>query len=595
MLILEVHYGGKFENTEKTKLYWWKAYYFDIDPDFMSINELRQILKGLKLPNNIPIRYKDIDGKLVLIRNEDVTYNMWDIFKEEQHVVLYVGPQVDGRQDRTDNAGPESDIGPQVDRPRDGIDNAGPEKGVTNENLVFKSHEGLSIGETSTVQNEDINDNSNVTYSGKSEESIDNGSDLKFFTDGDSLSGTSDPISDDYMEYVARRNGGQIIDDGNVSDPEILEEAYGSSNEDDGLGFREFNEERDMQNPDIVVDYLRQNPIFQRMFVMYSAQKNGFLKGCRLVTGLELCHLKGPYGGYLMHAITRDANNQMYPLAMACMESEWKDSWSWFLGILSNEIGSPLDRHWRLSQIGRRVKDKALRDILWAAAKAYLPDVHYRKMSLLELVDKDAYKCISEIPAHLWARYQEKREWASNVKSKICPGYLRNLRRIRLGTPSRENGEGKGNGTGRGLGAGKRTVRGRGHGGARGEIDKGSRIRGNSGRARNYGPCCGIGLRNSIGISTMTTFFPHSQFSGPSQASRTVQPTFLWPNNQQNVSTTSTNEAFTSVGPGGDPSYQVERQQSRFGTMTFSSQISGTRVHVYKESSSQHSKQPGSF
>ncbi|KAL3516994.1 hypothetical protein ACH5RR_023896 [Cinchona calisaya] len=173
-----------------------------------------------------------------------------------------IGPQVDRRQGGTNNIGPKSGIGPPVDGPHDATDNIGLEEGVTNENLMFVSHEGPSTGEISTVQNEDIRDGSDSTYSRESEESTDI---------GDSFSGTCDPIIDgeddqgfnppiniamineDYMEYVARRNGGQILDDGHISDLEILAKAHGSFDENDGLGFREFNEKRDIQNANILL------------------------------------------------------------------------------------------------------------------------------------------------------------------------------------------------------------------------------------------------------------------------------------------------------------------------------------------------------
>ena len=89
-----------------------------------------------------------------------------------------------------------------------------------------------------------------------------------------------------------------------------------------------------------------QNPIFKRMFVMFSAQKDGFISACTPVIGLDACHLKCALGGQLMAAVGRDANNQMYPLAMALVESECKDSWGWFLEILTNHIGKPNERGW---------------------------------------------------------------------------------------------------------------------------------------------------------------------------------------------------------------------------------------------------------
>jgi hypothetical protein len=57
---------------------------------------------------------------------------------------------------------------------------------------------------------------------------------------------------------------------------------------------------------------------FHRLYLSLVAMKKGFLKGCRLVIGLDESFLKGPYKGILLAAIGRDANNNMYPTATAC-------------------------------------------------------------------------------------------------------------------------------------------------------------------------------------------------------------------------------------------------------------------------------------
>lgn len=53
-------------------------------------------------------------------------------------------------------------------------------------------------------------------------------------------------------------------------------------------------------------------PMFQRIFITYSAQVRGFVCGCRPIIGLDGCFLKGPYGGQLLYAVGRDGNDQMY-------------------------------------------------------------------------------------------------------------------------------------------------------------------------------------------------------------------------------------------------------------------------------------------
>jgi hypothetical protein len=40
-----------------------------------------------------------------------------------------------------------------------------------------------------------------------------------------------------------------------------------------------------------------------------------------------------------MSAVGRDANNNMYPIAMAVVEVETKDCWTWFLEVLVTDLG----------------------------------------------------------------------------------------------------------------------------------------------------------------------------------------------------------------------------------------------------------------
>ncbi|KAH0645086.1 hypothetical protein KY284_032970 [Solanum tuberosum] len=67
--------------------------------------------------------------------------------------------------------------------------------------------------------------------------------------------------------------------------------------------------------------------------------KQGFLAGCRPIIGVDGCHLKGyQKGGQLLTAIGIDANNNMYPVAFAIVEGELKETWSWFLTLLDEDL-----------------------------------------------------------------------------------------------------------------------------------------------------------------------------------------------------------------------------------------------------------------
>ncbi|GAV59754.1 hypothetical protein CFOL_v3_03285, partial [Cephalotus follicularis] len=45
-------------------------------------------------------------------------------------------------------------------------------------------------------------------------------------------------------------------------------------------------------------------PVFRRMFICYGASKKGFLDGCRPFIGLDGYHLKVPFGGVMLSAIS---------------------------------------------------------------------------------------------------------------------------------------------------------------------------------------------------------------------------------------------------------------------------------------------------
>ena len=63
------------------------------------------------------------------------------------------------------------------------------------------------------------------------------------------------------------------------------------------------------------------------------------MEGCRPIIGIDGCHLKGSFGGQLLCAIGKDANDNMFPIAYAVVEQELKDSWTWFLTCLLKDIG----------------------------------------------------------------------------------------------------------------------------------------------------------------------------------------------------------------------------------------------------------------
>ncbi|XP_058180113.1 uncharacterized protein LOC131298654 [Rhododendron vialii] len=193
--------------------------------------------------------------------------------------------------------------------------------------------------------------------------------------------------------------------------------------------------------------------VFQRLFICFDAQAKGFLASCRPFIGLDACFLKGPYGGQLMHATTRDGNNQMYPLCMAIVEAELKDSWVWFLENLLAIIGRPEERGWcfmsdrqkglieafkqlmpnvehrfclrhMYANFNKTYKGKEYKAMFWGAASAYTIPEFNEKMAEIKNVDKKAHEwLLNEVP-EVWARaYNNPRSMVNRMDNNMSEGF----------------------------------------------------------------------------------------------------------------------------------------------------------------------------
>ena len=81
-------------------------------------------------------------------------------------------------------------------------------------------------------------------------------------------------------------------------------------------------------------------PRFNRFYFCFDGYKQAFLSSCRSFIGVDGCHLKTQYGGILLVAVGRDANDQYFPLAFGAVETETTDPWRWFLTLLLEDIGT---------------------------------------------------------------------------------------------------------------------------------------------------------------------------------------------------------------------------------------------------------------
>ncbi|XVF67888.1 hypothetical protein PTKIN_Ptkin10aG0158200 [Pterospermum kingtungense] len=85
-----------------------------------------------------------------------------------------------------------------------------------------------------------------------------------------------------------------------------------------------LNEIRVTNKGSITICFLEAR-LFQRMYVCLDTLKKGF-KACNPLISLDGCFLKGYYGGQLFVVVGIDANDCIYPIAYAAVESENSES-----------------------------------------------------------------------------------------------------------------------------------------------------------------------------------------------------------------------------------------------------------------------------
>ncbi|KAL0354010.1 UNVERIFIED_CONTAM: hypothetical protein Sangu_0982300 [Sesamum angustifolium] len=155
----------------------------------------------------------------------------------------------------------------------------------------------------------------------------------------------------------------------------------------------------------------------------------------KLEKGFDGCHLKGPFGGVLLAAIGLDGNNGLFPVAVAVVESECKESWSFFFENLSRMVGGfSVDKPWTFMSdrqkglvetineivphaINRRCArhiyanfrsqfvGAALKRYFWQAARSYNAAGFNFALHKIKELKPAAYEWLLKIPAELWSRH----------------------------------------------------------------------------------------------------------------------------------------------------------------------------------------------
>ncbi|XP_074296575.1 uncharacterized protein LOC141626881 [Silene latifolia] len=178
----------------------------------------------------------------------------------------------------------------------------------------------------------------------------------------------------------------------------------------------------------------RPPPLFQRVYICLQACKEGFLKGCRPIIGVDGCHLKGPYPGMCLVAVAKDGNNNIFPVAWGVVEVENASSWQWFLSLLITDLekveGEGLtfmsDRQKGLIDAFKEVTPKAeirycvrhiwanfklqfsgqaYKEGFWNAAYATTESEFKSELEGIKSLSEPAYAYLKGIPPKHWSRH----------------------------------------------------------------------------------------------------------------------------------------------------------------------------------------------
>ncbi|XP_028070069.1 uncharacterized protein LOC114272544 [Camellia sinensis] len=195
-------------------------------------------------------------------------------------------------------------------------------------------------------------------------------------------------------------------------------------------------------------------PIFKKKFLSFAAIQHGFKEGCKPFIAMDGCHLKGPFGGILLAAVSLDGNNGLYPIAIVVVESECKDGWAFFLYHLNTIFGNgPQNMPLTIMSNGQKGIVPAMRQVIpqathrrccrhifsnlkskfpglkikrafWVVAKAYtVKDFNIAVGQMLELSSK-AHSWLSKFLVEIWARHTfDHRVKSEHVTSKMVESF----------------------------------------------------------------------------------------------------------------------------------------------------------------------------
>ncbi|XP_023889788.1 uncharacterized protein LOC112001856 [Quercus suber] len=198
-------------------------------------------------------------------------------------------------------------------------------------------------------------------------------------------------------------------------------------------------------------------PYFERLYICLESCKKGFMAGCRLIIGLDACHLKTK-SGELIIAVARDPNEEYFPLAYAVVEAKTKDFWTWFINLLladrelltlqllllySQGLVQTFIDNWPqyehriccrhlYNNLRKNHPGVLIRELFWKVAKATYKAEFDRLMDELKGIDEDAHSWLQDHSTTILARHMFSEDGLSDtILNNMCESFNSRILKFR--------------------------------------------------------------------------------------------------------------------------------------------------------------------